>query len=78
MLLPSIIFEWKVRKAKEDPFASCLLENRLHSDVRELEPKTGGKNSDFVIGWVISLTDTEGSNSTFGEQTVILFWTLCF
>ena len=51
MLLPSIIFEWKVKKAREDPFASCLLENRLHSNVRDPVPKReGGKKSDFVIG----------------------------
>lgn len=43
MWLPSIISEWKVRKAKKDPFASHLLENRLHSDVRDPEPKREGK-----------------------------------
>lgn len=44
MLLPSITFEWKVRKAKEGPFASYLLENRLHSLISvKQEPKTEEK-----------------------------------
>lgn len=51
MWLPSIISEWKVRRAKKDPFASCLLENGLHSGVRDPEPKReGGKKVTLLLG----------------------------
>lgn len=78
MLLQSIIFEWEVEKAKEESFDRYLL-NTGFSLTCEKRAKYRRKKKavTLLLGHII-LMEIDGSDSTFGEQTAILFSTFWF